>query len=79
MSKTCVKCATDTIEWIQKFSSQNKVYLDKLYFDENKVPYKEDERGMYITGEKFAEIEKAKAEGRCPRCGSTEFADVAQR
>jgi hypothetical protein len=49
-----------------------------MYFDENKVPYKEDERGMYISGEKFVEIELAKAEGRCPRCGSKDIASTQE-
>jgi len=75
MSKTCTRCATQIVDWIQRFSGKNKVYLDKLYFEENKVSYKEDERGMYIPGEKFVEIELAKAHGRCPRCGCQDLTD----
>ena len=75
---TCTKCGTNVINWIKKFSTQNKVYLDDMYFDENKVPHKVDERGSFITGEKFAEIELAKAIGRCPKCGDKKNAGVIQ-
>jgi hypothetical protein len=78
MSKTCIKCATNTIEWINKFSGKNRVYLDKLYFEENKVSYEEDDRGTYVSGQKFVEIELAKAHGRCPRCGCNDLKEETE-
>jgi hypothetical protein len=66
----CGVCGTNSEEWIARFASRNRVYLDKLYFDENKTSYEEDDKGLYISGQKFAEIESMKSKDRCPRCGT---------
>ncbi len=56
-------------EWLDRFKDRAKVYLDRLYFEEYKVSYKEDDRGLYISGQTFYEMESKKAKERCPRCG----------
>jgi len=66
----CGVCRTDSEVWIAKFAAKNRVYLDKLYFEENKTSYNEDDRGLYISGQKFAEIETPKAKEKCPKCGT---------
>lgn len=64
----CTNCGSDNKEWLDKFVKRPKVYLDKIYFDENHVLYREDERGMYIPGRLFYEIELEKAHEKCLRC-----------
>lgn len=66
----CGICGTNSETWIAKFAVRKRVYLDKLYFEENKTSYDEDERGLYISGQRFAEIEIPKAKDRCPKCGT---------
>lgn len=67
--RKCRACGVDIDEWLEKFKGRAKVWLDKLYFDENKTSYKEDDRGFYISGNTFYEIESKKAKEKCPRCG----------
>ncbi len=67
--KKCPACSADIQEWLNKFKDRLKVYLDRLYFDENKTSYKQDEHGFYIPGHVFYELEAKKARERCPRCG----------
>jgi Zn finger protein HypA/HybF involved in hydrogenase expression len=66
----CSVCHSDIDAWLDKFRKLPKIYLDALYFEENKVPYNEDEKGSYISGQKFIEIEEHKVKTRCPKCGS---------
>jgi len=65
----CTACKSDVQEWLDKFKGRTKVWLDKIYFDENKTSYKEDDHGLYISGDTFYAIEAKKAKERCPRCG----------
>lgn len=67
--RKCKACGTDIDEWLNRFKGRAKIWLDKLYFDENKTSYKEDDHGLYISGDTFYEIEAKKAKARCPRCG----------
>lgn len=66
----CGTCGTNVELWIAKYASKSRVYLDEIYMKENKLSYDEDERGLYITGQKFAEVETPKAKEKCPKCGT---------
>lgn len=66
----CTNCHANIGSWLAKYRRMAKVRLDEQYFREEKLPYRYDESGPYIEGEKFYAHEVQRVFDRCPKCGT---------